>query len=184
MNISCRAVFAAFANNRAGPQVPWAACLTAIVVGLLAALEAAHADIVYTPAAAINVFVPGNALAQTYTGTGPASDTGTYWNTPVYTANVTTSGLKNSAGTITSVSYTATGVTGNWSGNGNSNPVLNCIADANPGPMTFTFGGLTLGDEYNLYGIYMSNAQGARQFSMLAARPRPSAPTVPTQRTR
>ena len=139
--------------------LPFAAGLGAIALGLLAAPKVARAGI-YLPQPAINIFVAGKAEGRTYTGTGSdAGDTGTFWNTPAY--NATTAGLLNSAGSTTSVSYTAAGVGGDWGGNNNANPVLNTIADANnPAQMTFTFGGLTAGDEYNLYAIMNCNAGG------------------------
>ena len=115
--------------------------------------------------------MPGNATGRTYTGSGPdTADAGTVWDRPVYTANATTTGLLNSAGAATSVSYMATGVAGNWASNYDTqslppgqtyNTLLSTIVDQNyPNQMTFTFGGLAAGNEYDLYAIMNSNANG------------------------
>ena len=56
-----------------------------------------------TIGAAINVVVGGTA----YTGVGPSSDTGTFWNNPGLNGSET--GLKNSSGATTNVSYTRVG---------------------------------------------------------------------------
>ena len=113
--------------------------------------------------AAVNVFVPGNATGRTYVGTGPdTGDSGTVWNTPSY-SGVTTSGLQNSAGVATAVSYAANNVNANWASGYASTTLLSTIANDNaPAVMTFTFSGLSTspGQGYDLYAIMNSNANG------------------------
>ena len=107
-----------------------------------------------TSGAAINVLAGGVA----YTGLGPSSDTGTYWNNPGL--NGTLTGLKNSSGATMNVSYTAAGAYSTYSTGANPATLLSEYSFVNPGTMTFTFGGLTLGTSYDLYAIMNSNTIG------------------------
>ncbi len=110
---------------------------------------------------AINVGVALNGNSQgtkTYTGPGPSSDLGTYWNNPTNTASGYP--LLNSSGGSTTATYTITGAPGSYEEAASSN-LLTCYNDA---PATYTFSGLTPGATYNLYGITDNNTPG-RQMS-------------------
>ncbi len=93
-----------------------------------------------------------------YSGTGANPDTGTYWNSPA--RNATAAAMLNSGGKPTTVTYTQSLANGSF-GTGNPNGVLGTFEYNNtPGPMNYTFGGLTPGVAYNLYAIMCSNASG------------------------
>ena len=102
-------------------------------------------------------------LPARITGPGPSADTGTVWNNPT-TPNTTISGLVNSSGSATSLSFASTGITGNFSiGVASSTLLQGYVSSISAdGPATFTFGGLNtgLGLGYDLYAIMNSNVQG------------------------
>ena len=106
---------------------------------------------------AINVGVALNAQGETYTGTGPSPDTGTYWNAPALTASGVA--LQNSNSAASGVTFTG-GNGGSFAVTATNSNVLSAYETSPPNP--FVFGGLstTPGQGYNVYAIMDSNAPG------------------------
>jgi fibronectin-binding autotransporter adhesin len=148
-------VYSTAGGNLANTSAPSTLTLSGGVLTLSPTLSAGPA---------INV----DTAQVSYTGVGPSPDTGTRWNSPA--ANATGVALLNSSGGTTTVTYTQAGQTSTFNTNGppngttvNPNGVLSMYSVANPAPETITFGGLTPGVQYNLYGIANSNASGRQQ---------------------
>ena len=100
----------------------------------------------------------GFPVAGPYTGLGPSSDTGTVWNNPT-AANTTTSALLNSSGATMSATFKSAGIA-SQSNAGVASKLLSGYVYVSTGFMTFTFGGLTPGTQYDLYAISQSNWPG------------------------
>ena len=121
-------------------QVPLAAGLAAIVVGLLAVPEFARAQ-TYLTGPAIDIAVAN----QTYTQNGPAPDTGNgttcYWN-KIPTPNASNVSLLNSSSASTAHIVRSRVWSPASTPNGdNSNALLNTFTANNGGRQYYVFGG-------------------------------------------
>ena len=128
-----------------------------------------------TTGSAINV----NYSPLNYTGVGPSSDAGTFWNTG--TMNGTVANLKNSFQGVTGASVAESGGNGQWQpGCGNPSNLLNgylYIYLTSTPTATFTFRGLAPNTAYNVYAIACGVAGRAVAFTINGASQSLTTPT-------
>jgi autotransporter-associated beta strand protein len=117
-----------------------------------------------TTGPAINV----NYSPLSYTGVGPSSDSGTFWNTG--TMNGTVANLKTSFQGATGASVAESGGNGQWQpGSGNPSNLLNgylYIYLTSSPTATFTFSGLVPNTAYNVYAIACGVSGRATAFTI------------------